>query len=264
MSKILLEEQATPDTPATDKVAIYPKAGGGVYKKDDAGTEKRLVEQDGVLGTPASGNLSGCTGYPITIATDTIWDAAGDLVYGTGANTAAKLAAGAAGALVGMNAGQTAPEYKSVLVSADGEMTNPSQPVFSASPSIADVTGDGTVYSMNTAIYAEIIDQGGNFSNGVFTAPVTAPVLFCGILRLNGLAIANTELFFGLVTSNRTYSGIIRNNAFDTFGENGGQSFSIIADMDVNDTAYFTLQVIGGTKIVDISSDSKICGYLLN
>ncbi len=32
-----------------------------------------------------------------TVATDTIWDAAGDLVQGTGANTAAKLSAGSAG-----------------------------------------------------------------------------------------------------------------------------------------------------------------------
>ena len=44
MGKVILEEQATPSTPATDKIALYPKAGGGVYKKDDIGTEKQLVE----------------------------------------------------------------------------------------------------------------------------------------------------------------------------------------------------------------------------
>jgi len=42
MSRIILEEQAAPGTPSTDKIAIYPKAGGGIYKKDDAGVEVRL------------------------------------------------------------------------------------------------------------------------------------------------------------------------------------------------------------------------------
>ena len=46
-----------------------------------------------------------------TIATDTIWDAAGDTVYGTGANTAAKLAAGAANLKLFMNAAGNAPEW---------------------------------------------------------------------------------------------------------------------------------------------------------
>ncbi len=38
-----------------------------------------------------------------TVATDTIWDAAGDLVQGTGANTAAKLSAGSAGKVLTSN-----------------------------------------------------------------------------------------------------------------------------------------------------------------
>jgi len=64
MSKIILEEQATPDTPTTDKVAIYPKAGGGVYKKNDAGAEAQLIEAGGDLGTPSAGNLGNCTALP--------------------------------------------------------------------------------------------------------------------------------------------------------------------------------------------------------
>ena len=42
MGRLVLEEQAAPDTPSADKVVVYPKAGGGVYKKDDAGIERRL------------------------------------------------------------------------------------------------------------------------------------------------------------------------------------------------------------------------------
>lgn len=40
---------------------------------------------------------TGLTGVPASVASDTIWDAAGDLVQGTGANTAAKLTAGSVG-----------------------------------------------------------------------------------------------------------------------------------------------------------------------
>jgi hypothetical protein len=57
-----------------------------------------------VLGTPASGTLTNCTGLPVaglvgltTVATDVIFDAAGDLVVGTGANTSARLAIGGNG-----------------------------------------------------------------------------------------------------------------------------------------------------------------------
>lgn len=50
-------------------------------------------------------------GASTTVATDVIWDAAGDLVYGTGANTAARLAKGTALQQLRMNAGATAPEW---------------------------------------------------------------------------------------------------------------------------------------------------------
>lgn len=48
------------------------------------------------------------------VATDAIWDAAGDLVQGTGANTAARLAVGTANQLLRVNSGATAAEWASV------------------------------------------------------------------------------------------------------------------------------------------------------
>lgn len=50
-----------------------------------------------------------------SVATDAIWDAAGDTVHGTGANTSAKLAAGTAYQVYMMNAGATAPSWTSTL-----------------------------------------------------------------------------------------------------------------------------------------------------
>lgn len=77
--KITYVEAAAPSTPAGSRVVVYAKADGLMYSKDDAGTETLM----------SSGASSG------SVATDTIWDAAGDLAVGSGANTAAKLAIGA-------------------------------------------------------------------------------------------------------------------------------------------------------------------------
>lgn len=81
--KITYAEVAAPSTPAASKVVTYAKADGLMYSKDDAGVETLMS--------------SGGSG---SVATDAIWDAAGDLAVGTGANTAAKLTIGNAGALL--------------------------------------------------------------------------------------------------------------------------------------------------------------------
>ena len=54
------------------------------------------------------------------VATDAIWDAAGDIVQGTGANTAARLAIGTAGQVLKVNAGATAAEWGTASASASG------------------------------------------------------------------------------------------------------------------------------------------------
>jgi hypothetical protein len=47
MSYIVLEEQATPATPAANQVKIYPKAGGGLYILDDLGVETPISQGAG-------------------------------------------------------------------------------------------------------------------------------------------------------------------------------------------------------------------------
>jgi hypothetical protein len=83
-SKIPFVEAAAPATPAASRVVVYAKADGLMYSKDDAGVE-----------TLMSGGAGGGS-----VATDAIWDAGGDLAQGTGANTAARLALGAAGTVL--------------------------------------------------------------------------------------------------------------------------------------------------------------------
>lgn len=54
MAKVTLNEAAAPGTPATAKVAIYAKADGKVYCKDDAGTESDLTAGSGTISRVAS------------------------------------------------------------------------------------------------------------------------------------------------------------------------------------------------------------------
>jgi hypothetical protein len=60
---------------------------------------------DQTWATPAGGG---------SVATDTLWDAAGDLAVGSGANTAAKLAIGTAGQALRVNSGATGLEWAAI------------------------------------------------------------------------------------------------------------------------------------------------------
>jgi hypothetical protein len=97
--KIPFTEAAAPSTPAASKVVIYAKSDGLMYSKDDAGTE-----------TLMSGGAGGGS-----VATDAIWDAAGDLAVGSGANTAAKLTKGSALQTLRVNSGATNLEWAATL-----------------------------------------------------------------------------------------------------------------------------------------------------
>jgi len=76
---LLLQERATPATPAAGWSIIYPKADGQWYFKDDAGVEQPL----------AGNNIP-----------QTLIDAKGDLIVGTAADTAGRLAVGANGTVL--------------------------------------------------------------------------------------------------------------------------------------------------------------------
>lgn len=86
-------EAAAPGTPASAVVRIYAKSDGLMYSKDDAGAE-----------TLMSGGLGSGGG----MATDTLWDATGDLAVGSGANTGARLAVGSTDRLLKVVGGTAA------------------------------------------------------------------------------------------------------------------------------------------------------------
>lgn len=96
---------------------------------------------DGTWATPAGGG---------SVATDAIWDAAGDLAVGTGADTAARLPRGSALQVLRVNAGATALEWASPAGGGDALVANPLSQ-FAATTSLqllgvmSDETGTGSL-----------------------------------------------------------------------------------------------------------------------
>lgn len=76
------QRAAAPATPAATYNRIYFKTDGKFYYVNSAGAETEVGAGGG------------------DVSTDAIWDAAGDLVQGTGANTAAKLSKGSEGSFL--------------------------------------------------------------------------------------------------------------------------------------------------------------------
>ena len=138
--------------------------------------------------------------------------------------------------------------------------------MFSASISAnqVDVTGDGTAYNITGAIWTELVDRGDCFSNGTFTAKATKQHLFTGIVVLdNAIGSAHTYGLLYLMTSNRNYP--VFNGAVYNLSWSGSLSinFAIMADMDVNDTAYLRLVVYNGTKVIDVTTNTIFAAYEL-
>lgn len=167
--------------------------------------------------------------------------------------------------LVRGDGGVKGVQESTIVVSDDGEMTNPNQPLFQTHLTSvqSNVTGDSTVYDIIGAIWSEIKDQGGVFLNGIFTAPITGSFLLTGAIGLDGVLAAHTYSIVSLITSNRLYIIFSANSGAMAGANSLFMPFSIITDMDANDTAYIRIAVYYGTKVIDITSGTHFSGILL-
>ena len=136
-----------------------------------------------------------------------------------------------------------------------GNAVNATLPAFLATNTLqSNVSGDGTEYSVVFA--TEVFDQGSDFDGtSTFTAPVTGRYFLSAMVEASGLTADHNALVLKLVTSNRTYIAYgygtaVGVNPFTFFAGN----MAMLVDMDVSDTAYVTLIVYNGTKVVDIAA----------
>ena len=152
--------------------------------------------------------------------------------------------------LVG-NAGSTG-----IAISANGEVTMAAQPAVYAYNSVNDddVTGDNT--QVRVDFDTEVYDQNGDFSNDVFTAPVTGRYLFTVTIRLEEYAsgATNEQLSFN---SSGSYSFTHYNNfgAWDSLVTRA-LAVTLINHMDAGDTMRIDIAVVGMAKAVDVSGSS--------
>lgn len=150
------------------------------------------------------------------------------------------------------------PTAERMRIDETGCVTKPTQPAFNAylSTNQANVTGDGTVY---TIIFdTELFDQGSNYNNatGTFTAPVAGKYQFNFTVDL--IATTATGGIINLVTTGRTYRLVaVKPSVVGTAGGDTCLSGSIIVSMAANDTATVTAMASGTTKISAVYGTSS-------
>lgn len=111
----------------------------------------------------------------------------------------------------------------------------------------------------------EIFDKGGNFATNTFTAPVTGLYQFNACVNLKNLDKGAFNYSLCIVTSNRTYQMQFNTEQLAADVLEHSLTLSVLADMDVGDTAYMAIYATAGSAVqVDIeSSYTYFSGYLV-
>ena len=149
-----------------------------------------------------------------------------------------------------------------IVPTTNREVTAPSQPCFLGflSGTDSNVTGAGTAYTVGTnTAFTEIYDQNSDFNtNGTFTAPVTGRYLLNMSIQADNFAVGMNQCVFDIVTSNRTYLGIVVSPIAAVNAGTNDIVFgsSLVADMDAADTAACLLNINGGVgDTVDLETN---------
>jgi len=125
-----------------------------------------------------------------------------------------------------------------------------------------NVTGNATSYSITHANWTEVYDTGADIANGTFQAPATGKYLLVAFINWAGITSAHSVGFGHIVTSNRSYNGF-EGDYYQSSATVNRVSWSVLADMDVDDTAYLTVEFRGESgDVVDITQ-CQFSGALL-
>jgi hypothetical protein len=126
-----------------------------------------------------------------------------------------------------------------------GNVTNATLPAFLAFNSADDANQTGNGAEVTIDFDTEVFDQGNNFAADKFTAPVAGKYHFDAQVTIYNMSVAMSVCTLKLITTNRTYLKYWSSPAF-TVGQKVNLPFSVLADMDVGETAYVTLLIDGG------------------
>jgi len=155
----------------------------------------------------------------------------------------------------------------SMAFDANGIITKPLQPAFSVHKNSTSQDNLAIDTQVLLTFSHERFDQNSDFntSNSTFTAPVTGKYFLSANIRLGAVDTAAAYFILLIVTSNETYRFIIDPNfsadlSFQTL------SITVVADMDLNDTATVEFVQSGGTAQADVDGNGEytyFTGYLL-
>ena len=151
-----------------------------------------------------------------------------------------------------------------------GRVLTPLQPYFQTTNALeSNVTGDGTTYTASFG--TETHDIGGNFAANKFTCPVTGVYLFTTKIFLYGI-VASSSLY-GNITLIHTFSGDTAAHTlwFGDPGDNSTDNYHcvtspLLLEMTASDTAHITVNITGGSKVVDLDGPGNrlFCGLLVS
>ena len=146
---------------------------------------------------------------------------------------------------------------------ANGHITKPLQPAFSARKS-SDQNNIGVNTTVTITFDTEVFDNNADFASNQFTAPVTGKYNLHLLFRFNDIDTSAVYYQTTITTSNRNYTMTLDPNyssdvAYKTF------AFSVLADMDANDTASCIVYQSGGTQQTDFNGnhDTMFMGHLV-
>ena len=154
-----------------------------------------------------------------------------------------------------------------MTIDKDGHITKPLQSAFLAQPSSNQ--NDIPINAITTLAFGtERYDQNGDFSSNTFTAPVTGKYLLTYSLYFQYVDGTTDYLDFILDTSNRDYYNTHDPEYIQDHSGNDviyfTTSYSIVTDMDANDTAFIKVGMNNsGASQMDLQASSTFSGCLL-
>jgi len=154
-------------------------------------------------------------------------------------NTIARYS-GTSGALQGYTSGGP-------TISDTGVMLKTAQPaiLYTLNSANANITGAGTTADLS--FDTKVFDQGDNFSDPTFTAPIGGRYLFLCSVKMDGCTAAMTRAGIFCETSNRTWilEGVSPGAVKDVYGSCKFM-YSGIADLDINDQLKMQINIYNG------------------
>jgi hypothetical protein len=178
------------------------------------------------------------------VATDAIWDAAGDLAVGTGANTAAKLTMGSALQVLRVNAGATALEY--ATPSSGGSLTLARWTALDGQPPAANWA------QIDTRNSIAVLD---------FDAATDESIVFVGIMPEGAVLTGGVSVYLKWMATSATSGAVIWEASIERSNTDlDSDSFDTVAF--ASGTANGTSGIITSTTISFTTIDSVAAGEL--